>query len=117
MESFLNDIPVFSRTFQVLWGSSPAHINREGNAIIPNHVFWILFLCCSIYIYLSIFISISFFFFYGKDMESQFFADKTIYGQGSPACIITKYCQLHNVFTINLFPSESFPERDFVLAC
>ena len=50
-------------------------------------------------------------------MESQFFADKTIYGQGSPACIITKYCQLHNVFTINLFPSESFPERDFVLAC
>ena len=68
----------------------------------------------SIYLYLYLYL---FFFFYGKDMESQFFADKTIYGQGSPACIITKYCQLHNVFTINLFPSESFPERDFVLAC
>lgn len=56
------------------------------------------------------------FFFLKRTQESGFFGDKTIYGQGSPVCIITKYCQLHHVFT-NLFHSESFPERDFILTC
>lgn len=104
VESSPNDIPVFSRTFQVLWGYLSDTHKQRGQCNYTEPVFWVLFLCCSI------------FFFLKRTQESRFFGDKTICGQGSPVCIITKYCQLHNVFT-NLFHSESFPERDFILAC
>ena len=107
MESSLSDIPVFSRTFQVLWGYlSDTHKQRgQCNYTEPCLLGTV-----------SLLLNLFFFFFLKRTQESGFFGDKTIYGQGSPVCIITKYCQLHHVFT-NLFHSESFPERDFILTC
>ena len=82
--------------FKFSGGSCPTHINREGNAIIPSHVFWVLFLCCSI-----------FFFFLKRTQESGFFGDKTIYGQGSPVCIITAV----TVFRVTAACPASPPQR------
>lgn len=102
VESFSNDIPIapiFARTFQVLWSTCPAHVNGEGHAVIPRHVFWALFHYC---------FGTYFFFFLEGTWENRFFGDKNICRQGSPACIITKSGQLHNVFIINLSLQKAF---------
>lgn len=111
MEPFPNDILIaliFARTFQVLGGTCPAHRNGEGRAV-RHTAAWLLApsLCCfRTYIYS-----------FRRDAESRSFGDLTVCRQGSPACIITRYCQLHNVFITRLFPSESFSEKDFTWAC
>lgn len=52
--------------------------------------------------------SVHIFFFLEGTWENRFFGDKNICRQGSPACIITKSGQLHNVFIINLSLQKAF---------
>lgn len=59
VESSPNDIPVFPRTFQVLWGYLSDTHKQRGQCNYTEPVFWVLFLCCSI------------FFFFEKDTGEQ----------------------------------------------
>lgn len=111
VESFLNDIPsalIFVLPLQVLWGTCPAHVNGEEDAVTGRLVFSAPLLCC--------FHTYSFRKGHRRasSLETKTFVDRAA---RSSACIITKYCQLHNIFINLSLQKASLEEISCSLAC